>query len=241
MNVLITFTPPVFPVGFCWPADPQTFVDSLSTWGANWQFNIDVANAFWNTGPKPDANHRVFPWLRQVGDGLDGVWWYSATYGAWIQSHPTPASGAERRLWVDTTGNLETYDGGDTDPAGPASGPMWEVDTNFAARFIVGPGAFSASGTIAVNTGTTGTGVSGEDQHTLTVGEMPAHTHDITPITTKGSDNDAGFTFALDSQNLIADKTTSSSGGGLAHNNLPPMWAAYVIKRTSRIYRKIAP
>ncbi len=73
----------------------------------------------------------------------------------------------------------------------------------------------------------------GEAQHILTVGEMPAHTHSAnkTGIATRTQD---GYGVASLAQYYNTDTnpfTTNVSGGGKAHNNMPPYLAVYVWKR----------
>jgi microcystin-dependent protein len=72
--------------------------------------------------------------------------------------------------------------------------------------------------------------VGGEETHVLTVAEMPAHTHPIqyqqfffkTDVTTLGV---ANF-------NPVSSSSTGSTGGGAAHNNLPPYVAVYFLIKT---------
>lgn len=68
----------------------------------------------------------------------------------------------------------------------------------------------------------------GEDEHTLTIAEMPAHTHDFLKSTGTASQvlrsvigNNTGSTAQV----------TSSVGGGEPHNNIPPfMFVSYAMK-----------
>ena len=67
--------------------------------------------------------------------------------------------------------------------------------------------------------------VGGEKEHTLTVGEIPAHTHSYTAPNGSGVIGDAGITANASNIN------TGSTGGGLAHENRPPYYVlAYIIK-----------
>ena len=61
----------------------------------------------------------------------------------------------------------------------------------------------------------------GEKEHTLTIEQIPAHTHD----TTFGGDdaNDSGSTNTwLQSSGSLHTKTSTSKGGGQSHNNMQP-------------------
>lgn len=90
--------------------------------------------------------------------------------------------------------------------------------TSITGRFLLAAG----SGYTAGNTG-------GEATHTLTVNEMPSHSHPI-----NGSDNSgsAGHGFAYNSQQSQFT-STGSTGGGQAHNNMPPYLVVYMWKRVS--------
>ena len=69
----------------------------------------------------------------------------------------------------------------------------------------------------------------GAKTHTLTVAEIPAHTHNVT-MSTSDSDND----FLSEGNNTgTSTFTTSSTGGDQAHNNLQPYITAYMWRRTA--------
>ena len=82
----------------------------------------------------------------------------------------------------------------------------------------------------------------GEEEHTLTSGEMPSHKHvatrardaDDIPDNYGGSAAAYGFV-AGDSSNGNAGYVynTSATGGGQPHNNMPPYLSVYIWKRTA--------
>ncbi len=88
---------------------------------------------------------------------------------------------------------------------------------------------------IAGNTG-------GEAKHTLTINEMPSHRHDLGNFALKIA---AGFnTGSLNIPEATNGNTnyrqvdseaslTTATGGGAAHNNMPPYLVAYCWKRTA--------
>lgn len=96
-------------------------------------------------------------------------------------------------------------------------------------------GKFLLGQSSAHKAGSTG----GEETHTLTMGEMPEHTH---PMYSGNAGGDSEWTpdegaYLVDS--VTQTKTTwwarlgmSYAGGGNAHNNMPPYLAVYMWKRT---------
>ena len=75
----------------------------------------------------------------------------------------------------------------------------------------------------------------GEETHTLTVNEMPSHTHRSWYYSANGNTN---FGFNYGGKGLASAEVTNQSGivnngGGQAHNNMPPYLAVYVWKRTA--------
>ena len=229
---LITLTPPNLPVGYCPNNYQQLANDVISGTQAN--FNSSIGNSFFNYGPTtPALNNQVYPWLDENGN-----WWIFQS-GYWLRQHPIAAGSAERRIYVGTTTDLQTYDGGNTNSPSNWSGPMWEVDTLFEARFPVGAGTFAASGVVSVNGTTTSTAVAGEDKHTLVTAEMPKHSHTMTwdSQDTAGGNQLKTLYYGPDA-NVPNDivKNSGDAGGDAAHNNLPPFYGVYFIKRTARVY-----
>lgn len=79
----------------------------------------------------------------------------------------------------------------------------------------------------------------GEEAHALKAPEMPAHTHKFTStaVTRGGWGGQATRTFAVGGSENGGDfaikGTISSTGEGLAHNNMPPYIALYFCKKES--------
>ena len=79
----------------------------------------------------------------------------------------------------------------------------------------------------------------GEEEHTLTVDEMPSHGHSWRGVnSTAGVSNQQGnypFDIYEDRKNNWTGTASmiSNTGGGQAHNNLPPYLAVYIWYRTA--------
>lgn len=222
----------------CYPSSPQIIYNEMFQKGVALS---DDTNSIIVSDTQPDPNDRDKPWLKLQAPGGAPVIslpfiWYN---GAWVARHPYPPEGDVRILWVGTTVDLETFDGGTAGTVGLRSGPMWEVDTDFAGRVPIGVGTIP--GRTLTPTSLTVGQEAGEAEHTQTIAEMPSHNHG--PPSTQPAtqiDRDAGnLGIGLDSTNTLpnADQTwTATTGGGSPFNVLPPVRAIYLIKRTARIY-----
>jgi len=70
----------------------------------------------------------------------------------------------------------------------------------------------------------------GAKTHTLTVGEMPSHSHDFTAMR---DTNDSVNRTGGGDLGAPSSGTTVATGGGAAHNNIQPYIVVYMFKRTS--------
>lgn len=118
----------------------------------------------------------------------------------------------------------------ETDSTNPGTLLGFGTWTAVQNRTIVGKG----SGTFAT-AGATG----GEENHTLTSDEIPAHTHpyllnlvhsDGTIVTAEYVNASLAYGTA---RRRYSDVTSNNTGGGGAHNNMPPYIVAYIWKRTA--------
>jgi hypothetical protein len=105
--------------------------------------------------------------------------------------------------------------------ANPASlfGGTWE---RIGGRFLLGADSTYAAG----STG-------GEAAHTLTVDEMPRHNHEVDNLNASGNATPFMTVQAQDKKGYGGNVQTMFTGGGKAHNNLPPYLAVYMWKRTA--------
>lgn len=249
MSLPITITAPSLPSGYCWPASPQQYANDLIDWGLTAEFNFETTNTFFNTGSStPGADYRGYPWLRDgaTNPNEDGWFIWDATLSRWIKPHAVPPGSSVRWIWVGASSDVTTFDGGNANAVADADGPMWEVDStaDLAGKFLVTVGSFAASGDVAVNGIATSTGVSGEDKHTLTEAEIPAHTHQVSAM--QGLDIDESSNRTLAGTDGNADEfqdeiPSESTGDGTAHNNLPPFYGVFLIKRTARKFYAVEP
>jgi hypothetical protein len=110
-------------------------------------------------------------------------------------------------------------------PANRYPGTVWEPYG--AGRVLVGVDTNQTEFNVVEKTG-------GEKTHTLTVNEMPSHTHSIY----KYSGNNAASTGSRVAHGYWENRldntiSSNSTGGGASHNNLQPYITCYMFKRIS--------
>lgn len=232
MATQIEITGQSLPADYCLTTLQQLFIDfhtrlSGELAGSSSLFTVSSST------PSTDDEDR--PWFRLSGTDKSPERLYQFWQGQWVSLHQTPASDSERRLWVGSPTELITYDGGAAGTVTDTTGPMWEVDTLFAAKFPFGVGTTDNGTEIEVTVS------GGEDDHVLTEEEMPAHVHGSSTSDQNGTSAGSVLVSGEGISDLGDDGTkrgqfgaTPSTGGDVAHNNLPPYYGVYYIKRTSR-------
>lgn len=166
---------------------------------------------------------------------------YNGAVGEWLSQHPVEAMSAERRIFTALTeAEVWSYEGGDgTNPAifipSDTTGAMWEVDHQFDFRMPVGAGTSLTTYNGNPATVISPSSVGGEEQHTLTVGELATHDHGVIAPNNALMTNVAGAVgFVGTIPNAAVVTTFTPSGSDQAHQNMPPFRGVYFIKRTAR-------
>lgn len=233
--------PPTVPAGLCQlPLQQQVNI----LFGLA-QLNINALNNLLIQADEPGVDERSDAWLRLIGADLYMERIYVFANGSWVSPHPIPASSDYRSLWVGSTVDLQTFDGGEVGAVTATTGPMWEVDTDFAGRIFMAPGAIpdvNPAKNLAVGEDY-GTGM-----HTLLQAELPDVNFDLNVSqlsqTPGGSTVDGllyqepgtGSGNTANPTNLIVN----SGGDGEAINTIPPVRGIYLIRRSARTqYRAI--
>ena len=227
----------------CYPASADAFQKQLLALA-----RAVLPNGATRTGDAPPTDDLAhdYPWFKtdSAGNFLRTYTWGN---GGWTSLHPIPATSSARFLWVGNESDLGTYDEGDGSAVAvtDTTGPFWVVDHAMDGRFPIG------STTGAVNPLPSGLiippqGTGGEENHSLILSEMPPHTHaiDFFSQPQSGSSTDC-LVDPADKGSDPKDVTiaTESTGGDgstpsvvVPHNNMPPYFGVFLIKRTGRLF-----
>lgn len=161
------------------------------------------------------------------------LYWFAQ--GAWLSLHPCVPGFT--MIWTGALPDFTTFDGGDANALSQISGPMWEEVVSLRVRFPLGAGTLP-SGTV-INSGDIG----GEENHTLSLNEIPSHTHAIPNF---GGPVGATAVIVGDNATPIAqpDISTRATGGNpdgttAGHQNMPPYLGVYFLRRTSKLYYSV--
>ncbi len=159
-----------------------------------------------------------------------------------------------KALMLPPQNTIWTFYSTDTDPVAVAAVvEMWYRDVGDTGdpffRLCDGNnGTPNLIGKTLVGAGTAGTGTvfaaaaaGGAETATLTVDQLPAHTHDV-PYTVDGvggggaqSPNEGYMANDPPGGTPRANQTSSSVGSGEGHPNMPPFMPIYYVIRTSRV------
>lgn len=225
----VTMIPGTIPPGLCFATDQQRYNFFISQTTAFLQAGftgINIGNS------EPGVEDRANPWFKLNGDGSpDKIYYFYA--GQWLAPNPEAASSPRRIIWtgaLDGLSGLSGYDGGDgVASATPTAttGPMWVPDLSFSFAIPMGVGTNTVTydGNPATSIALAGT--LGEERHVLSIPELPAHTHQYS-VLSSGAAIPGGTGYAP------VSAATSATGGGLSHQNMPPVVGVYFAARTVR-------
>jgi hypothetical protein len=259
---LITLTPPNLPVGYC-PLNYQTLANDIIS-GTQATFNSSIGNSFFNFGPTtPALNNQVYPWLDEDGNWwvFNGGYWTRKNPvtpgGSERRIYVGNTTDLRSYDGGDGTANTPTnYTGAmwEVDTAFDARFPVGAGA--FAASGTVNVNGTTTSTAVAgedKHTLTVAETPFNEHTHGVAQRILPnnddyymvaknwANLGSYSSLTIQGAagtgGGGAGPTISngeLSTTN--AEKSGNDSSSTLSHNNLPPFYGVYFIKRTSRIY-----
>lgn len=226
------------PVGFCW-TNAQDFVTTLQSILSG---TVSINGVIIQNG-LPDNSDQDKLWVRTDNSGRPTQLYLFQ--GQWIWPHPEAPSSKMCRIWDGTEASLWAYDGGDgTDPSISAptatTGAMWKRNPNFGTddgatpfRMPVGIGknltTYDGNPAFVIAPGQTG----GEERHTLSTSEMPAHTHNLPgTVGQVGPAQNGGDAAHMIPSGLAS--VTGPTGGGASHTNMPLYRGVIFAQRTAR-------
>jgi len=235
INLPIHLNPFSFPSGYCPTSWNQFVADFVARTTGYLEGSYNTFN-YGQTAPT-DPNDRMKPWLKLDTNGFPVSWyvWVGNTVAAWVWPHEIQAGSGFRQIYTGLPATIDTLDGGEAGAVTDSSGPFWAIDSVFEARSPMGVAAV-IPGTATPFPVTTNYG---EAQHTLTLAEIPDHTHTISATPPTYDINGASTRTLFGTGDYFTTTgNTGTSGGGDEHNNVHPVIAVYFLKRTARIYRR---
>lgn len=238
-------TPGTTPFGTQLPGNAQALVNLICQYclvtGAGGVGGLN----FGNTEPSPE--NRGFPWWKTDADN-NPLGMYSWNGSAWVTtsqvtpsgptvSRPAPATG---QLYMDTTINrLIIFERGAWRTVDGGPGSLAEViAVDIGTAIVMNPGwvEHSASAGRVISSVTTDHGIgtiAGAESVTLSINQIPSHTHsDIVLAGSQADNGDAGTLVVTASTQpvgpeTIADSETGEAGGGEAFSVLNPTFYAF--------------
>ncbi len=242
------------------PPSTQEFPGTLKALGdfLSQYFQITGGESFIpvNFGPtEPDADSRGYPWFKTDGSG-NPIGWFSWNGTVWDQLNTNVPSGTTAQrpsdaalgdLYFDTDIRVELiFDGSDWVTASGSPGDMKFVQATTIMQALTNNPGWSQADEATMSgrvLGAAGTGTSltpraygdsvGEEQHTLSIDEIPEHQHSVFGANNARWQADGNATNAAGNLAGWGSNLTSSNPptgeGGLAHNTMQPTWFAWLL------------
>ena len=261
---LITLVPPSLPVGYC-PANYQSLANDIVS-GSQAIFNSSIGNSFFNFGANPPSlANQVYPWLDDKGNWwvrIGGYWARENTVPPAPNNYERRifVGSANDVLYYDGgdgsayVGNPYTGSMWEIDTTFDAKFPVG-----------VGTFAASGTVSVATSTTDTSVSGEDKHTLTTSETPFNDHTHGVAQLAIPNNDDyymvakawsglgsygtqvlqgaagsgggGAGPNITNgDLSTTTAEKTGNDSQNAIGHNNLPPFYGVYFIKRTGRIY-----
>jgi hypothetical protein len=225
---VVQFSAASFPAGFC--GSPQEWFSLFTT-----LLSGSVLTSAYNLGsdtPTPDNQDK--PWFKTDAAGRPERW-YLYVDGAWIARHPVAAGSIV--MYEGAEASIPTFDGGEAGTVTATTGPMWEKVAQLDGKFPLGPGTLPMSGTAVAVTNT-----GGAEKHALVESELPK----IAIQSRQRTDlQDGGGSAALLNHATFGTQVTvdefggDSTGATVAHNNMPPYYAVFFLRKTARTHYRV--
>jgi hypothetical protein len=245
MALNLFLAPGTVPDGDPLPGNLQALINVVAQY-----MGIDGADGFsgMNYGSDtPSPENRSYPWFKTDTDG-NPIGLYSWNGSAWVAiptivaSGPTgsrPLNPAVGTKYLDTTINVELmFNNGAWTTAAGSPGDIKFVNTDTIENaLLVNPGwiQYGAASGRVIGAAGSGTGLTaravgatvGEENHTLTINELPSHTHTTELANANADGNDYNTDQGLSGHNApgpAGSSTPQSSaiGGDAAHNTMQP-------------------
>ncbi len=214
------------PVGFCFTTWQESWPQliSLLTATADLSVNVHIGDT-----PPTDTSKS---WIKTVSGVIEREYLFSS--GVWLATHPILPGFRIIAPAGTALADLDTMDGGEAGAVTAYTGPMWEEDTDLAARFPVGSGTLPSGAMLAPDA------TGGDENIALTLAQIPPHHH---IVKASQSDTEGGSSVQRLRPNAVesdSDVNTANTGGNAdgtaadSHSNIPPYRVVIFIRRTAR-------
>lgn len=244
-NAILSFAAGNFAEGYCPPSYQQLATDIANALSGYLPGNFSS----WNIGSTvPSVENQDKPWLELDASSCRPIRiWYWSGDSAWISLHPDFTG--KVIMYEGLEADVPTLDGGEAGAVTAISGPMWEIVTEMAAKFPVGPGNLPGFQTPPVPTVIPIGGTGGQEGQSivLTIPNLPAHTHDIgveassdlpdsTSEVGRLQVSDGSLHWRNNASVKIGRTRNVGEGTGIDVAKLPPYRSIWFLRKTARLY-----